>query len=66
MWSWVVLVRPSKRRLIARRNRPQTLLLLGLASRDGGFLDDDEEEEDGWCRVKTATPVVTSSTTRYL
>ena len=63
MWSWVEFVRPSKRRFIPRRKRPHAEL----------FCADEEEEgdfpflvEDGWCRVKTATPAVTSPTTRYL
>ena len=61
MWSWVLLVRPSKRRFIARRERPQRLLFLLEEDDERGFLEDD-----GWCRVKTATPAVTSATTRYL
>ena len=65
MWSWVVFVRPSKRRLIASRERPQRLLLAFW------FVEDEEgedflDEEDGWCRVKTATPAVTKMMTRYL
>lgn len=47
---------------MARRDRPQRLLL-AAADVDDGFLCLDE---DGWESVKMATPPVTSITTRYL
>lgn len=39
MWSWVLFVRPSKRRLIANNDNPQ-IELFALAD----FLEEDE----GW------------------
>lgn len=59
MWSWVLFVRPSRRRLMERRRRPHALLVVA-------GLEDLEEEEEGWWRVKIATPAVTRRTTRYL
>ena len=38
MWSWVLFVRPSKRRLIASNDNPQIELLVA------DFLEEDE----GW------------------
>lgn len=37
MWSWVLFVRPSKRRLMPRRDKPHKELL---------FTELEEEEED--------------------
>lgn len=58
MWSWVLFVRPSRRRLIANRVRPQREFSL--------VEDEDFFFEEGLWRVKTATPAVTRKTTRYL
>lgn len=59
MWSWVLFVRPSKRRLIDKSSRPHAEFVLMVAEEVFFF---DEE----LCRVKTATPAVTRATTRYL
>ena len=59
MWSCVVLVRPSRRRLMDRRARPYREDPLFADS--AFFL-----LEVGWWRVNVATPRVTRRTTPYL
>jgi hypothetical protein len=54
-------VRPSKRRLMPSKRSPQVAFLSGLISALDGFFFPDPA-----CNVKTATPVVTARTTRYL
>ena len=56
MSSCVVLVRPSKSRLMESKMRPYVLLVLAPFF----FLPDD------WYRVKMETPRVTRATTAYL
>ena len=61
-WSCVVLVRPSRRRLIDSKNMPH------IDEPDCCFAADAATFllVPGWCSVKVATPSVTRSTTPYL
>lgn len=62
MWSCVVFVRPSKRRLIESRKIPHNEEPEWFFSAAAAiFL-----LVPGWCRVKVATPSVTARTTKYL